>query len=264
MSSIIQVNNLTKRFINSDGQVLTVLQDISLDIEESSFVCVLGPSGCGKTTMLKLIGGFETPDSGEIIANGSVVTKPGMDRSMVFQNFDQLLPWKTVAKNIEYPLKVNKIYDNKAERMEIVHEYLRMMDMEKFANYYPHQISGGMKQRVAIARSLAQKPRVILMDEPFASLDAQTRNSLQEELYRIWEKTNVTVIFITHNIQEAIVLGSKIIMMSKAPSRISVDMENPVDGKGGLRFPGAEGYNECWKLLHDKLSEQSTQQKQEL
>ncbi len=257
MSALIEVKNVTKQYRNAEGNMLKVLDGISLDFEKGSFTCLLGPSGCGKTTLLELIGGFQMPTSGEIIAGGSVVKSPGMDRSMVFQNFDQLLPWKTVYKNVEYSLKINKMCTDKKECEERVMEFLTLVGLAKFKNYYPHQISGGMKQRVAIARSLAQKPEVILMDEPFASLDSQTRNSLQEQLYRIWQKTNVTVVFITHNIQEAIVLGSKIVVMSKSPSRISVNIDNPVDANGGIRFPDANGYNECWKMLHEKISEQT-------
>jgi NitT/TauT family transport system ATP-binding protein len=256
MSPIIDIKSVTKKYVNGEGNTLTVLDNISLSVETGSFLCILGPSGCGKTTLLKLIGGFEAPTSGELYIEDSPITKPGIDRSMVFQTFEQLLPWKTVGGNIEYPLKVNKI-GNAAERMEIVHKYLSLVGLEKFINYYPHQISGGMKQRVAIARSLAQKPKVILMDEPFASLDAQTRNSLQEELYKIWKQTNVTIIFITHNIQEAIVLGSNIVVMSKSPANICLQMENTVDSSKGIRFPGSKGYDECWKLLHDEIVSQS-------
>jgi len=257
MNPIIDIKSVTKKYVNAEGSTLTVLDDISLKVEPGSFLCVLGPSGCGKTTLLKLIGGFEPPTGGELYINNSLITKPGIDRSMVFQTFDQLLPWKTVGGNIEYPLKVNKIGESAIERKEIVQKYLSLVGLEKFNNYYPHQISGGMKQRVAIARSLAQKPQVILMDEPFASLDAQTRNSLQEELYKIWQQTSVTIIFITHNIQEAIVLGSKIVVLSKSPSNICLEIDNPVDSSLGIRFPGSKGYDECWKLLHEQIVLQS-------
>lgn len=255
MNTIIKIKDVTKQYPNADGNTFTVLDNVSLDVTKGSFVCVLGPSGCGKTTLLELIGGFQMPTSGTIEANGKLIKGPGMDRSMIFQTFEQLLPWKTVFKNIEYPLTVNKLYADKEERKEVVNKYLGLVGLEKFRDYFPHQISGGMKQRVAIARSLAQNPQVILMDEPFASLDAQTRIVLQEQLFRIWEKTNVTVIFITHNIQEAIVLGSKIIMLSKPPSNIVINIDNPVEYNGDIRFPGSKGYNECWKLLHEKISE---------
>lgn len=254
MSNILEIQNVSKEYVNAEGNVLKVLDDINLTAERGSFVTILGPSGCGKTTLLKLIGGLELPSSGMILADGKPVEKPGIDRSMVFQTFDQLLPWKTVEKNVEYPLKVNRIGKDKEERREIIMEYLSMVGLEKFAKYYPHQISGGMKQRVAIARSLAQNPKIILMDEPFASIDAQGRNTLQEELYKLWKKTGVTIVFITHNIQEAIVLGSKIVVMSKSPSGITIDMENPVEASGEIRFPGSKGYDQCWKLLHDSIS----------
>lgn len=255
MSNILEIKNVCKEYINGEGNVLKVLDNINLSVEKGSFVTILGPSGCGKTTLLKLIGGLELPSEGSIIANGVPVVKPGIDRSMVFQTFDQLLPWKTVEKNIEYPLKVNRIGKDKEERKGIIMEYLSMVGLEKFAKYYPHQISGGMKQRVAIARSLAQNPEIILMDEPFASIDAQGRNTLQVELYKLWKKTGVTIIFITHNIQEAIVLGSKIVVMSKSPSGIKINMDNPVEATGEIRFPGSKGYDECWKLLHENISD---------
>lgn len=254
MNTIIDVKEVTMQYPTAEGNTLTVLNKINLEVEKGSFVCVLGPSGCGKTTLLELIGGFQKPTSGEIFVNGNLVKGPGMDRSMIFQTFEQLLPWKTVFKNVEYSLTINKLYTDKEERAEIVNKYLKLAGLEKFKNYYPHQISGGMKQRVAIARSLAQNPEVILMDEPFASLDAQTRIVLQEQLFRIWEKTNVTVIFITHNIQEAIVLGSRIVMLSKSPSNVVINIDNPVEYTGDIRFPGSTGYNECWKLLHENIS----------
>ncbi len=254
MNTIIDVKEVTMQYPTAEGNILTVLNKINLEVEKGSFVCVLGPSGCGKTTLLELIGGFQNPTSGEILANGNLVKGPGMDRSMIFQTFEQLLPWKTVFKNVEYPLTVNKLYEDKSERAEIVDKYLKLVGLEKFKKYYPHQISGGMKQRVAIARSLAQNPQVILMDEPFASLDAQTRIDLQEQLFRIWEETGVTVIFITHNIQEAIVLGSKIVMLSKTPSNVVINIDNPVEYKGEIRFPGSKGYDKCWQLLHENIS----------
>jgi len=257
MNPIIKVKSLTKEYVNAEGTTLTVLDKVDLEIDEGSFVCMLGPSGCGKTTLLKLIGGFEKPTNGEIYIKDSLIVKPGIDRSMVFQTFEQLLPWKTVGGNIEYPLKINKIGENAAEREEIVHKFLSLVELEKFKNYYPHQISGGMKQRVAIARSLAQNPKVILMDEPFASLDAQTRKTLQEELFNICQKTDVTVIFVTHNIQESIVLASRIVVMSKSPSKICLDIENTVDSSDGLRYPGSKGYDECWKLLQNQIVLQS-------
>ncbi|MFA6308477.1 MAG: ABC transporter ATP-binding protein [Clostridia bacterium] len=257
MSSLIEVKNVIKQYSNAEGKLLTVLDGIDLNFEQGSFTCILGPSGCGKTTLLELIGGFQLPTSGQILTNGNPVKGPGMDRSMVFQTFDQLLPWKTVFKNVEYALTINKIGADKKEREDTVMKFLSLVELEKFRDYYPHQISGGMKQRVAIARSLAQRPQVILMDEPFASLDSQTRNTLQEQLFRIWEKANVTIVFITHNIQEAIVLGSKIVVMAKSPSKIVVNIDNPVDAGGGIRFPDAKGYNECWKFLHEKISAQT-------
>lgn len=250
MSSLLEVRKLTKNYHDAPDS-RDIIKDLDLTVDEGDFLCILGPSGCGKTTLIRCIAGFEGCD-GDIYVEGNKVTKPGIDRMMVFQDFNQLFPWKTVKKNIQYPLKVNGIKD-KDELERISQEYLDLVGLGDKEDFYPHQLSGGMKQRVAIAKGLALKPKIILMDEPFASLDAMTRNKLQAELLRIQQKENATVIFITHNIQEALVLGSRIILMSKK-GEIKIDTENRIPKPV---TPASEGYGQMWKLFNDALWEES-------
>lgn len=243
-SVILNIKELKKIYFDSYHEVLN---GIDLKLYEEDFLCILGPSGCGKSTMIRCIAGFEKYD-GIIECNGKPVKEPGTDRVMVFQDFGQLFPWKTVLENIIYPLKVNRI-SNRAERLAIAEKYIDIVNLTNYKNYYPHQLSGGMKQRVAIARGLALKPKLILMDEPFAALDAMTRNQMQSELIRIKEKTQMTVIFITHNIQEAIVLGTRIIVFEKEGHMI-VDEKNPIKRPVS---PASEGYGTVWERLHSAL-----------
>ncbi|ADG81385.1 ABC transporter ATP-binding protein [Thermincola potens] len=244
----LEIKNVTKAYVNRQQQIVA-LDKVSFEIDEGELFCILGPSGCGKSTLLRCIAGFEQVTEGEILVGGRPVDKPGPDRTMVFQGFDQLLPWKTVLENVEYPLKVNKL-GSPTERRERAAEFLELVGLSEFKDNYPHQLSGGMKQRVAIARALALKPKVLLMDEPFASLDAQTRTVLQTELIGIWEKFRPTIIFITHNIQEAIILGSKIAVMSKRPGTIKKIITNQL---GRPRFVGYPGFDEMWQELHALL-----------
>ena len=211
------------------------------------FVCILGPSGCGKTTFLRCIGGFEQFE-GTIRVNGEPIKGPGIDRVMVFQDFNQLLPWKTVEKNVQYPLKIQGMKDKEKLR-QISDECLEKVDLLSCRTQYPHQLSGGMKQRVAIAKALAVKPQIILMDEPFASLDAMTRNRLQEELMRLHQKEKVTVIFITHNIQEAVCLGTRILVMAKQGG-IKMDVPNTIPKPV---TPASEGYGKMWDMFNKAL-----------
>lgn len=227
-----------------------ILKDLNLTVYENEFISILGPSGCGKSTLLRCVAGFEDY-TGTIECNGKVVTKPSSERMMVFQDYNQLFPWKTVEKNVQYPLKVKGIKD-KAELKRISDEYLKKVGLDGYQKYYPHELSGGMKQRVAIAKALALKPEIILMDEPFAALDAITRNSLQKEMYRISTEENVTVIFITHNIQEAITLGTRVILMGKQ-GHIVIDDENKI--KKPVK-PSSEGYGAMWDKFSQALGEE--------
>lgn len=240
MAKTLTVRNLTKKYRNNDSPILS---DFSMELNAREFLCILGPSGCGKTTLLRCIAGFEDYE-GEICVEGRPVKKPDMERILVFQNFDQLLPWKTVAGNIDYALKQKGRY-NKEQRREKTEEVLKKVGLEKNRDFYPYQLSGGMKQRVAIARALVLQPKVILMDEPFASLDAMTRRKLQNELLNKFKAENVSVIFITHNIQEALILGNRILVMSSEGTVCDClvnDLERPVT-------PETKNYSSYWSRL---------------
>jgi NitT/TauT family transport system ATP-binding protein len=194
-----------------------VLQEITFTIEDGEFVCLVGPTGCGKSTLIHLIAGLESPTSGQVLVDGLPVTGPGKDRGVIFQE-SALFPWLTVAANVEFGLKVAGVPETK--RKAKVAEHLRMVHLSRFAHFYPHQLSGGMKQRVAIARALVMEPKILLMDEPFGALDAQTRRLLHEELLEIWQETRKTIFFVTHNVREATVLGDKVLTISARPGRI--------------------------------------------
>lgn len=246
--AVLIVKDLEKGYRNEKGKIeRNVISKLNLGVDKNEFLCILGPSGCGKTTLLRCIAGFEQYD-GEIYINGQKSESPGTDRIMVFQDFNQLFPWKTVEKNIQYPL-IKKGIRDKSELDIITEEYLEKVNLSGIQKKYPHQLSGGMKQRVAIAKALALKPQIILMDEPFAALDAMTRTKLQSELMQISKHEDCTFIFITHNIQEAIVLGSRIIVMS-ASGRIIVDEKNKICKPV---TPASDGYGTMWERLHDAL-----------
>jgi NitT/TauT family transport system ATP-binding protein len=194
------------------------VEDVTFDVDEGQRLIVIGPSGCGKSTLLKAVAGFIAPIGGTIAVAGRRTLAPGPDRAIVFQEFDQLFPWRTVLGNVAYPLRVNGA--GRREATQKAREYLELTRLAHAADRHPHQLSGGMKQRVAIARALALEPALLLMDEPFGSLDAITRQRLQSELNRIVEQTRVTVLFVTHSIEEALVLGDRIVVLGDAPSRV--------------------------------------------
>ncbi|MDL2205991.1 ABC transporter ATP-binding protein [Eubacteriales bacterium OttesenSCG-928-N13] len=237
---LLEVRHISKHYDNQLTTDAPIIGDLSLVVNDQDFLCILGPSGCGKTTLLRCIASFENYQ-GEILVDGQVVSKPGSDRIVVFQDFNQLFPWKTVARNVQDPLKRRGIKD-KQERERIADTYLEKVGLLDYRDYYPHQLSGGMKQRVAIAKALALHPRIVLMDEPFASLDAMTRKSIQAELLQIKEKEEMTVIFITHNIQEAIMLGNRIMVMGRG-GNVLEDMENPLPKPA---TPACEGFSALW------------------
>ncbi|HEV2193150.1 MAG TPA: ABC transporter ATP-binding protein [Nitrosopumilaceae archaeon] len=212
----LQAKNIVKHFDHNGNSVLA-LDGINLNIEEGDFVCIVGPSGCGKSTFLNIVAGLETPDSGEILLNGNKISTPGPDRTMVFQE-GALFPWLKVIDNVEFGLKMAGIPKN--QRRQISERYLDMMQLTKFTDSYIYQLSTGMKQRVAIARALAMDPEILLMDEPFAALDSQTRDLLLVELQLIWERTKKTIIFVTHNISESIILGNRVVVFKNRPSKI--------------------------------------------
>ncbi len=212
----LKVSNIYKIFNDGKSNV-TALEDVSFEIEKGEFVVIVGPSGCGKTTLLNIVGGLDTASSGTVEVDGRQVTKPGGDRGMVFQSYS-LFPWLSVLKNVEFGMKMRHI--PKEQRLETARKYIGLVGLGEFENAMPDTLSGGMKQRVAIARTLANSPEVLLMDEPFGALDAQTRIVMQELLADVARTTESTVLFITHDIDEAILLGSRIIVMSNRPGKI--------------------------------------------
>ncbi len=215
----LKVKNISKSFRNFKlGHQSSAIENVNMEISESEFVALIGPSGCGKTTLLHIIAGLDKPTSGNIYLNGTPVEKPGPDRGIVFQEFT-LLPWLTSCENVEFGLEILG-FDKKVRRQKSL-AYLEMVGLSGFENSRPHELSGGMKQRVAIARALATEPEVLLMDEPFGSVDAFTREALQTELLRIWAETKKTIFFVTHNIEEAIFLSDRIMVMSPRPGKIT-------------------------------------------
>jgi NitT/TauT family transport system ATP-binding protein len=218
----ITLSGVFRSFANSQGFFTPALQNIDLEIEQGEFVCIVGPSGCGKSTLLHLLAGLDRPTTGEIRVDGNVVQGPGTDRILIFQELG-LFPWLTVRQNVEFGLKMSGL--PRAERRERARTFLRLVHLSHFEDHYVHQISGGMKQRVALARSLALRPKILLMDEPFAALDAQTRDMLHDELERLWKETSPTIVFVTHNVREAVRLGDRVLLMSFRPGRIKSQFE---------------------------------------
>jgi NitT/TauT family transport system ATP-binding protein len=239
------------------GDPLTVLDDVSLKIEDGTFVSFLGPSGCGKTTLLRILDGLVTPGAGEVRIDSELVRRPKRDRAMVFQEFN-LMPWRTARKNIEFALELHGVA--REERQRRAEETLRLVGLEGFASYYPHQMSGGMKQRVGLARALATAPAYIFMDEPFGALDSQIRELLQIELLKLLEAERKTIIFVTHSVEEAIFLSDQIVMFSSRPGRIlkviDIDLPRPrwhkdEEIKASERF--VRYRQEIWHLLKQEV-----------
>jgi NitT/TauT family transport system ATP-binding protein len=221
----VEVRGVHKSFSRQrGGGELKVLNDVSFSLDAGTFICLVGPSGCGKSTLLRIIDGLIPPDSGEVLIGGKRVREPSLDRGFVFQQFN-LLPWRTVLGNVEFGLENKGI--RKQERRRRALEVIKLVDLEGFETYYPSQLSGGMQQRVGLARAIAVEPAILLMDEPFGSVDDQTRMLLQNELLKIWEQAQKTVIFVTHDIEEALYLGDKIVVMRARPSRITRVLEVP-------------------------------------
>jgi len=236
-----------------DGRPVPVLDLKRVAVREGEFLTVVGPSGCGKSTFLHILGGFIKADAGHVHVEGRQVAGPGPDRGMVFQEF-ALFPWRTVAGNVEWGLEVQGM--PKREREAVVARLLAQMNLEDFRNYLPGEISGGMKQRVALARVLAFDPKVLLMDEPFGSLDAQTREAMQEELTRLWERTGKTIVFVTHDIEEAVYLGDRVVVLTARPARVkaevSIALPRPreITVKKSVRF--LEYRNDIWDLIRSE------------
>lgn len=247
MTPLIETRALRKEFTLDGGERVLALDGVDISVSDKDFVCLLGPSGCGKSTWLRLVAGLEEPTSGEILFKGSGVKGPGKERGMVFQEYS-LMPWRTVAENVALGPEFNG--KGRKERREIAMDYLERVGLEKFADAKPHELSGGMRQRAAIARALANDPEVLLMDEPFGALDAHTRVLLQKELLRIWEMDRKTVVFVTHSVDEAIFLADKIVVMTSHPGRV---LENIEVGFDRPRHRSARGYGEMTERIFDLL-----------
>jgi NitT/TauT family transport system ATP-binding protein len=217
----IELRNVSLEY-NSAASLVTALRNVSFGVDASEFLCVVGQSGCGKTTMLNIIAGFLQPTGGEILISGKAVKGKGLDRGIVFQDFAQLFPWRTAQRNVEFGLEMKGLA--KQEREEIALRFLKLVNLEKFARAYPHELSGGMQQRVAIARALAYNPAVLLMDEPFAALDALTREEMQLFLVDVWRETRKTVIYVTHNVAEAVYLADRVIVLSPHPGTVKAEV----------------------------------------
>jgi NitT/TauT family transport system ATP-binding protein len=248
----LEVSDLRKSY-TKNGSTLAILDVPNFAVREGEFVTVIGPSGCGKSTFLHIMGGFIPSDSGSIRVYGVEVKGPGPDRGMMFQEF-ALFPWKTVAGNVAWGLEAQNFPKDKIE--EIVARYLEMTGLSDFSNHYPAELSGGMKQRVALARVLAFDPKVLLMDEPFGALDAQTRESMQEEVTRIWERTRKTIVFVTHDIEEAVYLGDRVIVLSARPGRIRDEVKIDLPRPRGLEIKKSiqchEYRNHIWDLIRSE------------
>jgi NitT/TauT family transport system ATP-binding protein len=246
----VEVRGVNKSFRHQlEATDLKVLDDISLTFEGGTFTCVVGPSGCGKSTLLRVIDGLIPPDSGVVMIGGEPVKEPSLDRGFVFQQFN-LLPWRTVIANIEFGLE--NLGVKKDERRRRAKEVLKVVDLEGFERYFPGQLSGGMQQRVGLARALAVDPSILLMDEPFGSVDDQTRMLLQDELLGIWEKDQKTVVFVTHDIEEAIYLADRIVVMRARPSRVTRVIDVPF---GRPRDEGIRGSAEMGRLKQEIWNE---------
>ena len=248
----VDIDHVVKKFNGRNGEMVA-LNGVDMDIHENEFICVVGPSGCGKSTLLNIIGGLDTPTEGHVYVDGKEVEGPGPDRGIVFQQY-ALFPWLTVEKNVQFGLKLQG--KSQEECDEISRKYLKMVELEQFAKSYPKELSGGMKQRVAIARAYAVDPKVLLMDEPFGALDAQTRTQLQQELLETWEKEQKTCFFITHDVEEAIILAQKVVIMCARPGRVKdivdIDIPYPRDQATKMTPRFLELKNHIWNQVYQE------------
>jgi len=269
--SRIELDNVGQAFVRRQDKAstsLTVLQDVTLSIAPGEFLALVGPSGCGKSTLLDLIGGLTRPTQGQVRMDGHAIQGSGLDRGIVFQQY-ALFPWRTALQNVAFGLEAQGSL-SRTQRHDKARHYLDLVGLAGFEQHYPHELSGGMKQRVAIARSLAFEPKVLLMDEPFAALDAQTRETLQDELLRIWEATGRTILFITHGIDEAVYLGQRVAVMTSRPGRIKHVVE--IEGREGRRAEDdwrsspefVRQRHAIWALLQDEVRQSQSQRHEAL
>jgi NitT/TauT family transport system ATP-binding protein len=207
----------------ANERAVTALRDITFGVGDSEFICVVGRSGCGKTTLLNILAGFLTPTQGDVLIGGRAVSGRGLDRGVVFQDFAQLFPWRTAQRNVEFGLEMKGM--SRAERTKTSQHYLGLVNLEQFAGAYPHELSGGMQQRVAIARALAYNPSVLLMDEPFAALDALTRDEMQRLLVDVWRETKKTIVYVTHNVAEAVYLADRVVVLTPHPGTVKAEVK---------------------------------------
>ncbi|MFN8703540.1 MAG: ABC transporter ATP-binding protein [Rhodospirillales bacterium] len=245
---LLKVDGVTLQYKTAE-HLVTATWRVSFAVERGDRFVLLGPSGCGKSTLLKGVAGFMQPVEGRIALNGREVKAPGLDRMMVFQEFDQLLPWKTVHQNVMFPMLCAGKW-SRAQAAERARDFIAKVNLTKFIDVYPHMLSGGMKQRVAIARAMAMEPDILLMDEPYAALDALTRRKMQEELLELWDDVRFTVLFVTHSIEEAIVVGSRILVLSPHPGRVKAELNcHQFDHttQGGVEFQALQ------RRIHDML-----------
>ena len=238
----------------TEQRTVRATHDVSFDVFRGDRFVLLGPSGCGKSSLLKAVAGFIAPRAGSIAMHGQPIHQPGPDRVVVFQEFDQLPPWKTVLDNVMFPLLASKRLDKVAAR-ERAHHWIAKVGLAGFEDAHPHTLSGGMKQRVAIARALAMQPEVLLMDEPFAALDALTRRKMQEELSRLWEELRFTLVFVTHSIEEALVVGNRILLLSPHPGRVRAELNSH---QFGLHSAGSAEFQAASSRIHGLLFDEET------
>jgi NitT/TauT family transport system ATP-binding protein len=260
----LQIDHVSKEFSVRDtsgqgrggSRRLLAVDDVDLQITDGEFIVIVGPSGCGKSTLLDMLAGLTVPSGGQILVDGKPITGPGPDRGIVFQQY-ALLPWRTAQENVEFGLEATDA--GKRQRRERAREYLHLVGLVDFADSYPHQLSGGMKQRVAIARSLATDPELLIMDEPFGALDALTREALQSQLARIWERTGKTIVFVTHGIEEAVYLGERVAVMSARPGRIKAVIDIPLKSDAAVADLRADPQfgrlgQLVWEQLRDEIA----------
>lgn len=255
-SPALEISQLSIKFKSNDQKEIIAVDNVSLSIHPNEFVSIIGPSGCGKSTLLRAAAGLERPQHGKILVEGQVVTRPGADRGMVFQTYT-LFPWLTTYENILFSLKKSAL--SLLEKDTLVRRYIQMIGLEGFENAYPNQLSGGMRQRVAIARALVYQPKILLMDEPFGALDAQTRMIMQELLLNVWEQQRLAVLFVTHDVEEAVILSDRIYVMSNRPGKIktviNVKLPRP---RSMLDLESSSEFSSCKRNLLDLIRQEST------